>query len=234
MASLVDTNYTGADHLEVMREAVNYNRYLLSLVTSRLRPGDKVLDFGAGTGTFALALAERGDDIVCIEPDAGLRTGLQRLGLQAHADISDVPEASCDLVYTFNVLEHIEADQETVRRLARLLKPSGKLVVYVPAFQCLYSAMDRTVGHFRRYRRRGLATLVRNAELSIDAIAYADSIGFFAALAYKVIGNRDGTIDRRSVKLYDRVIFPLSRACDLLLSWWVGKNLVLVASKPMA
>lgn len=232
MVTAANTRYTGTDQLEVMKEAVNYNRSLLSLAASRLRPGDKALDFGAGAGTFALALAQRGHNIVCIEPDPTLRAAVQRLGLHAHADIGDVPDTSYDLIYTFNVIEHIKADQEIVRRLARLLKPGGKLVVYVPAFQLLYSAMDRAVGHFRRYRRRDLVALALSADLSIDAISYADSIGFFAALLYKLVGNREGSIDQRSVKLYDRFIFPLSRACDFLLSRWVGKNLVLIASKP--
>jgi hypothetical protein len=36
------------------------------------------------------------------------------------------------------------------------------------------------------------------------------------------------------LRLYDRLLFPLSRALDLLTHRWFGKNLVLVARKPAA
>jgi hypothetical protein len=96
----------------------------------------------------------------------------------------------------------------------------------------LFTAMDRKVGHLRRYRRAPLTALVRDAGLTVDEARYADSLGFFATLAYRALGRADGSIDRRALRAYDRLIFPLSRACDRLLSPWVGKNLMVVASKP--
>jgi len=72
--------YTGIDVLEVMIEAKNYNRYLMSLIHAHIRSGIKVLDFGAGVGTFALPLMQRGVDLVCVEPDATLGARLQDAG----------------------------------------------------------------------------------------------------------------------------------------------------------
>ena len=41
-----------------------------------------------------------------------------------------------------NVLEHIADDVEALRGLSRLLVPGGNVVVYVPALNGLYGALD--------------------------------------------------------------------------------------------
>ena len=56
---MTGSHYTGTDNLEAMKEAVNYNRFLAALVAGEARPGERLLDFGAGVGTFAHALADR-------------------------------------------------------------------------------------------------------------------------------------------------------------------------------
>ncbi|OLA93805.1 MAG: hypothetical protein BHW64_06020 [Candidatus Melainabacteria bacterium LEY3_CP_29_8] len=50
-----NTSYNGKDALEIMAEALNYNRFLFGLIKNALnnKKENKVLDFGAGSGTFA-------------------------------------------------------------------------------------------------------------------------------------------------------------------------------------
>jgi SAM-dependent methyltransferase len=223
--------YTGIENLEVMSEAENYNRFLLSLITARLKPGDRVLDFGAGNGTFALPLQQRQVDILCVEPDPTLGTLLQRAGLRRCVDLGDIADGSIDFVYTFNVLEHIADDRGVVRLLAQKLTPGGRLLVYVPAFPLLFSAMDRKVGHLRRYRRRGLVSLLEGAGLRLREVRHVDSLGFAAALLFRAFGNDGGAINRTALRLYDRLIFPASRAVDRLSWRWLGKNLMAVAER---
>ena len=90
--------------------------------------------------------------------------------------------------------------------------------------------MDRRVGHYRRYRRAGLERLVRSAQFRILRSEYVDSVGFFVSLVYRML-RRDGTISTRSVVLYDRVAFPISRALDRVTRSFFGKNLLLVATR---
>lgn len=220
--------YAGAANLEAMEEAVRYNRFLLGLI----EPAGRVLDFGAGSGTFARQLAANGVDIVCIEPDAGLRRELERRALRTSAGLSEIPAESVDLAYSFNVLEHIEDDAAALAELLRVLKPGGRLLLYVPAFMVLYSAMDRAIGHLRRYRKAALVRLVERAGFRVAGARYADSLGFAAALAFKAFGPRSGELNSRSVRLYDRYVFPLSRMLDLVLHPVLGKNLIVHATKP--
>jgi SAM-dependent methyltransferase len=226
------SDYTGTDNLEVMAEAVNYNAFLHAQVAARARPGDAILDFGAGIGTFARELVRRGHAVACVEPDHAQAQRLAAEGLRVVEGLDQLADASLDYAYTLNVLEHIEDDAAAVRGIAAKLRPGGRLLVYVPAFQVLYSSMDRKVGHVRRYRRDGLADVVRDAGLGNVVARYVDSLGFLAALAYRVVGNDDGTIDRRALRTYDRYVFPASRVLDRLVGRWFGKNVLLTAEKP--
>lgn len=226
--------YTGVDNLEVMQEAVNYNRYLLDTVRAHAPAGARAMDFGAGGGQFAAPLSELGMDITALEPDQLLQQRLRAKGLRAVGSTNEVPDGSLDYIYTLNVLEHIDDDVGALRSLNSKLVANGRLLIYVPAFPVLYTSMDAKVGHVRRYTRTTLVNSVRAAGFRIDRVAYADSIGYFATLAFKLLGNQDGNVSLSALKLYDRAVFPLSRALDLLAQRWFGKNLLLVCTKPGA
>jgi SAM-dependent methyltransferase len=225
--------YTGCDVLEVMAGAVNYNRWLGDLVTDRAPGGTQLLDFGAGTGTFSSALRDRGFEVQCVEVDDRLRKALQDSGFRSVKLPADLAAGSAPFIFALNVLEHIEDDQGAVNELARVLPPGGTLLIYVPAFQVLYSALDRKVGHFRRYRLDQVVKLARNAGLTVAEARYADCLGFLASLAYKWIGVSDGSLNGGALKFYDRVVFPISRVLDLVAGSLFGKNVLLVARKPV-
>jgi putative flippase GtrA/SAM-dependent methyltransferase len=222
--------YSGRENLESMKDAKNYNAFLLELLDEHAGTG-AVLDFGAGVGTFAAPLARRGRRVLCVEPDPEQRGVLAQAGLPAVAGLDAVPDESVDSIYTLNVLEHIEDDNTVLCELYRRLRPGGRLLIYVPAFQVLFTAMDRRVGHFRRYRSTALQAQVRAAGFDVERGRYVDSLGFFVTLLYKWVGSRSGVVDARSVRLYDRFVFPLSKICDSLLSGTFGKNIFVIASK---
>lgn len=214
----------GTENLEVMAEAVNYNSWLLSMVERALGGAERVLDFGAGDGQFAIPIANSGRSVVCVEPEARSRTILTRAGIESHPDLSAIPDGSLDAAYTLNVLEHIPDDAAILRELHRRLKPGGTLFIYVPAFMCLYTAMDERVGHVRRYRKAELIQRVKDGGFRIKSAGYADSLGFFATLAYKLVGSSKGDINRTMLRLYDRIAFPVSCVLDGACGPLFGKN----------
>ena len=222
-------SYTGVDNLEVMAEAVKYNSYLLGLIRAAAPAHGTILDFGAGSGTFALPVAALGRRVICIEPDDHLRQVLASKGMRTHASLAELVAAQYDYAYSLNVLEHIEDDGQALRELHRVLKPGAPLLLYVPAFACLYTSMDAKVGHRRRYRRATLMRLSTQAGFAVQRAEYVDCLGFFATLLFKLVGNSRGDINRSAIKWYDRIVFPVSCGLDHLFGRIFGKNLLVIA-----
>jgi SAM-dependent methyltransferase len=228
-----EQRYTGVDNLEVLDSARNYNRFLTDRIVAESAGSSFAIDFGAGTGTIAAAVAARGIDVLCIEADAGLRQRLAARGLQSRRDLAEVDLECCAFIYSINVLEHIEDDAAALAALGARLQHGGRVLLYVPAFQVLYSSMDRKIGHWRRYSRGRLRDIARQAGLEVDTIRYADSLGFAASLAYKLFGSRKGDLSRGAVGIFDRVVFPCSLVLDRLgCSHLFGKNIWAVLRRP--
>jgi SAM-dependent methyltransferase len=66
-----------------------------------------------------------------------------------------------DVIFLFDVLEHIADEDEFLKAILFHLKAGGKLIVNVPAGQCAYSTYDKAVGHVRRY---SIGTLQKTAQ----------------------------------------------------------------------
>jgi SAM-dependent methyltransferase len=227
--------YTGLDNLEVILDAVNYNRFQVDEIVKAAGNEKNVVDFGAGIGTFAKMVAARGLHVVCVDQDARLRERLQRDGFEVHSTVDEFPDNSVAFIYSLNVLEHIEDDGAVLRALYAKLTPGGRLFLYVPAFMCLWSSLDVKVEHFRRYYRRSLAQAVEQAGFHVRKAIYADSAGFLTTLIFKLVGNKQGNVNRTALWIFDRILFPSGRLLDRLGFQYVcGKNVILLAEKPGA
>jgi SAM-dependent methyltransferase len=230
---MADDLYPGIDNLEVLADAVNYNRFLVDAVVRASRGARTAVDFGAGEGTISTATHERGLHVTCIESDPRLRGRLRERGFEVYAGLDEVAAESQEFIYSLNVLEHIEDDEASLADLFSKLRPGGGLFLYVPAHRILFSSMDRKIGHHRRYNKRGLLRIARDAGFTVDEVAYADSLGFFTTLLYKLVGSRRGDISTASAKIYDRFVFPVSRMMDRMgVSRLFGKNLMVLLRRP--
>ncbi|MBY0383892.1 class I SAM-dependent methyltransferase [bacterium] len=223
----MSVSYAGKDILEVMTEAKNYNAFLENSLLKNLK-GKTVLDFGAGQGQFAIPLKKKGFSVECIEPDESLFATLKNQSFVVYKNISEAPQY--ENIYSINVLEHIEHDSAAAQQLVEHLKPGGRLIIYVPAFQTLYSSLDEKIGHHRRYTKKTLKALF--PELRILECRYVDSLGFAASLYLKWFHRSEGQISVKMVHFYDQCIFPFSQIIDHLSHPFWGKNLLLVAEKP--
>lgn len=228
-------SYTGSDNLEVMLDAKNYNRYLKQLVREFSGAPGRVLDFGAGTGTFTDALNADDWEIHCVEPDRDAQAQLRAKGYTVYASLDDIGDVEFDYIFTLNVLEHIEDDLDATIDLFRKLVPNGRLFAYVPAFNHLRTSMDDLVGHHRRYTRATLKHLILRAGFTMERLEYTDFLGYFATLVFKTMDlfkkEPDGLINRPLLIAYDRVAFPVSRLLSVLVKYLLGKNVFVVARK---
>lgn len=223
--------YRGQDVLDLLKGARNYNRWLTNQVIAAKPPqAAKIADLGAGRGTFAEMLRARGLAIDCVEPDPENQAILRELGFPVQTTIDEQEAESIDYVYTLNVLEHVPEDEKLVRAVFSRLRPGGRLFIFVPAFPLLWTSLDDHVEHQRRYRRASLVAMLRRAGFVVVRSRYADCLGFFAALLFRRSGKAE--ISPRSLWIYDRWLFPMSKFLDPVLGHFFGKNLLAVCRKP--
>ena len=226
------TAYNGSDNLKIMAEAKNYNRFLIKQIIKYHLNDNVMLDFGAGLGSFSLPLIKMGVRILCIEPDPKLSEKLIKHGLKVFSCIDNITDEFIDYVFMLNVLEHIKDDVGILKNLYNRIESNGTLFLYVPAFNILFSSMDRKVGHLRRYTKSSLIPLVQEAGFIVQKAVYVDSIGFGISLLYKFFGTPKGDLNPSEIKFYDSVIFPVSRFFDrLFLQNFLGKNLLVIAHR---
>ena len=225
-----EIEYNGKDCLYVQKGSNNYNNYLFGLINRCSKKGDTVLDFGAGAGTYAVTVA-KDHDVVCVETDPTLKKELKEQGLKVTDDIETAQDKSINLLYSFHVLEHIENDEEMIQLWYNKIVPGGKLLVYLPAFNILYSSMDKRVGHYRRYTKKELKTKLERGGFVVTECRYAESVGFAASIYNKFFGHDDGTLSPSLLLAYDKYLFPIGRFFDIFCSPFFGKNVYAIAEK---
>jgi len=151
------------------------NRCILAVV-QRFHSRGTIWDIGGGNGFVSRSLLEAGFDVVLVEPSpAGVRTarerGIPNVVCSTLEDAGFQP-GSLEAMGLFDVLEHIEDDDGFLELLHRLLSPSGRLFLTVPAHGWLWSDNDRFSGHFRRYSAAPLRRLLAAHGFQVDYLTY--------------------------------------------------------------
>lgn len=231
---MTDTQYPGHRILEAMRSAPKYANAVYAMAKAPLSKGEEtIVEFGAGDGAFAQRFRDDGYSVVCVEPDQRNQQALRSQGLSVFADVAQLPEASFSYIYTINVLEHLEDIHGSLVAIGRVLRPGGTLFVFVPAFNLLWSSLDDEVGHVQRFTTRSLAEAIQKAGFAIQTTRYFDSLGFAAAIGVRLLECLNlFRYSPSTIGFYDKYLLPFSLIGDRVLFRIVGKNVVLLATKP--
>ena len=106
----------------------------LDLILPHLPAGARLLEFGAGTGIQARRLADLGFDVTAVDLATSEYSGHRQFPiLDYDGQRIPLPDASVDVVYSSNVLEHVPKIQETLVEFRRVTKPGGHGVHLMPS-----------------------------------------------------------------------------------------------------
>ena len=131
-----------------------------------------------------------------------------------------------------NVLERIEDDQALLREVRERLEPGGRLCIWAPTYQFLYSDFDARLGHARRYRKRDLEADVRLAGFEVVAGRHINLPGWLGWLILCRLLRREPT-SPTLVHNVDTWIVPVVRWFETRVRVPIGMSVFLVARKPV-
>jgi SAM-dependent methyltransferase len=214
-----------------------YRAYQLELMQPYF--GASLLEVGAGLGEFAAQVRGVQRHVVTDVDPAAVSSLAARF-----ADRPEVEARVLDLALTrpaaggpvatvlaINVLEHIEDDAEALRRMASMLEPGGRVVIWVPGYMRLYGEFDRAVGHVRRYTPTTLREAFDRAGLQTLEVKPVNLLG---GIAWWLAVRRGGVGGQRPrlVRAYDRFVVPTTRFVERRVTPPFGQSVLGVAVAP--
>ena len=215
--------------LESVSIADNYNNYVAGLFFSNIKKSYNILDFGAGYGLITKKIKDAGYKILAVEINKEAIEKLKTLNIDCYSSIEKVP-LTTNCIISLNVLEHIDDDYKCLKDLYSHLPIDGKLILYLPASNLVWTKLDEMVNHKRRYSKRQVTELLESNKFKIEKVFYVDFIGWWVLLLSKIL-KLDLGFDKKKIKFYDKYIFKFFKFIDHVTKNIVGKNLFIVATK---
>ena len=221
-------------------------RILAEVIRRIVRPraAARILELGCGTGHNLDMLGAFGSVEASELDDHARDLSTKRLGRAvekvALPDLGKFPAASYDMIALLDVLEHVPDDKGSLAAIFTRLKPGGALLITVPANPWMWSAHDVAHHHHRRYRKRDLAALAREAGYEIDLLSPFNTMLFPLIAGVRVINKlrgHDSADDSLPAKPLNKVLDRLFGAeAGLIgrLPFPFGVSLVAVLRRPAA
>ena len=233
----------GRETLRRMASVDRYNRWIYDEIAPYA--GRRLLEVGCGIGnmtSYFLGL----DEVVGLDrlpssvryvraafadrPNVHICEG----DITTRDTVAQLAGHRLDTVMCLNVLEHIEDHQTALRHMAELLTPGGRLLLFVPAGAYMHGTLDSALGHFRRYDRGQLRSLVTATGLDVLRLSYLNIAGIPGWWLNSRVLKRD-ILPHGQLKLFN-LLAPLFIGAERLLRrvWDVplGQSLLCIAQKP--
>jgi len=148
------------------------------------------LDIGCGNALYGELFPNR------ITLDIEVRPGVQvDIVADAH-DLSQLQDASFDIILCTEVLEHLHTPAKAIGEFYRVLKPGGLLLLTTRFIFPIHDAP----GDYYRYTKYGLQHLLK--EFSVDELQAETSTGETLAVLYQRIGFQCDTLGFKPFKIF--------------------------------
>jgi SAM-dependent methyltransferase len=203
------------------------------------------LEIGCGTGFVLEALVERFAQATLAGSEVfreGLTFAAQRVPSAElfQMDARKIPfRNEFDVIGAFDVLEHIEEDEEVLREMYGAIKPGGGIILTVPQHQWLCSDTDLYSFHKRRYSRRELKSKVESAGFRVvhatSFVSVLLPVLMISRYRFKDAGTFRSEVETNINPVVNRVLMAALTLERSLIKWGLslpaGGSLLLVAKK---
>ena len=224
--------------LENLESAINYREWLAAQSFSIL--GQRPFELGSGVGTYAEYIIEVNDtdQYIVSEVDAKCLDILQKkfsknekIKVVDLNDLSNIGSKNCTSFVSWNVLEHIQEDVNALKIIYEVCQPGANVMIFVPAFQHLYSSFDAKLNHIKRYDKKLLTSLAKEAGLVDIQVRYFNLLGYFYWLIFiKLL--RLTPKDGRFLRFLDATIIPCLRFLERKINVPFGQSVIMLAKVP--
>ena len=237
---LIDDLYAedeyGSHILHSLERAQSFNRWMAEAIKPYV--GARVLEIGAGIGNITSWLVPR-DLYVASDINPHYLDYLRNLSLgkpYLTVDKIDLGEPAdfapwkgeFDTVVCLNVLEHVRDPLLALRNMSDVLRPGGRVVLYVPQGQALYSSLDEVLGHRCRYEKTALVEELQATGFTLEVLRDFNHSGVPGWwLNGRILKRRH--FSRMQLKVFNMAV-PVIRRLDRLAPWQ-GLGIIAVARK---
>jgi SAM-dependent methyltransferase len=225
----------------------NYRRYQYKLIEKYM--GNSILEIGTGDRSFTNQILKNMShdySLLSIEPSEVLfNLSLDKNYFPNNfefisKDLFDMGrnyENNFDTALLIHVLEHIKEDKAALDHIHPLLINGGHLLIEVPAYQWLFSDHDLSLGHYRRYDKNTLTSIIDFRKYKLVKIWYQDPIGILGSLYFfkfkktKLKSSSGDALIKNQGYIYDNYIIPVEQFFEKFIQFPFGLNLTLVLKK---
>lgn len=235
--SFKNIDQEGKETLDTIAQANQFNDWMFETIKPFC--SGRILEIGSGIGNISSRFIDHNYDIVLSDVREQYCDQLSIKFPNSSVQLVDLVKSDFkknykdligqfDTIVALNVVEHIEDDRYALANIKQLLKPGGKCVILVPAFDALYNAFDKELFHFRRYNRKTLKALMSD-HLKISYSRYFNPIGVFGwYLNGSILKKKNIPSDQ--MKMFDHYV-PLFKMVDFFTKQLFGLSVMAVAHK---